>query len=209
MANGSWHWVLMCLVSSVSVGATELYRWVDDQGRVHVSDRLPPDQTSYRALNARGLPIREVAPPEIPDPNDLAARQAQAREADRLRRLYASEAEISALRDQRIEDLKASLAFLQDQRASLTAQLAALKTRQRTFAESGKAAPPLLQAQIRRVKADLDAHDRAIAERQTDMTHTRAVYAADLKAYRALVSSETAGSPESVNPESGSPRPHP
>lgn len=209
MAKGSWHWLLMCLASSVSVGATELYRWVDDQGRVHVSDRLPPGQTSYRALNAQGLPIREVTPPAIHDPNDLAARQAQAREADRLRRLYASEAEIEALRDQRIEDLEANLAFLQDQRASLTAQLAALRTRQRAFSESSKPVPPLLQAQIQRVMTDLDAHDRAIAERQADMTHTRAAYAADLKAYRALVSSATEESPEPVTPESVSPRPHP
>jgi hypothetical protein len=189
MAKRSWLGSVLCLTGAFAVDAAELYRWVDEQGRIQVSDRLPPGQTRYTTLNPKGIRIQDVVPQPAPSPEDRAAQQAQEQQAARLRQLYGSAAEIQAIRDQHLDDLQASLAFLQEQRAGLVSQLAGLKAREAAFLEGRKAIPPNLRKQIQQSTGDLEAHERAIAQRQQDLEQTRAAYAADLEAYRALVES--------------------
>jgi hypothetical protein len=200
--------VLLCLIGSPPVDAGELYRWSDDQGRVHISDRLPPGQTTYSTLNPRGIRIQDVQPAATVDPADLAAREQVRRDAARLRQSYGSEADIETLRDQRLADLTVNLDFLQQQRAVLIEQLGGLKTRRAAVAEAGKGVPPILETQIRQVASELAAHDRAIAERNQDLVATRAAYDADLAAYRKLIGSPPADAAR-LSPESASPPPRP
>lgn len=208
MAKRSWLGSVLCLAGAFTVDAAELYRWVDEQGRIQVSDRLPPGQTRYTTLNPKGIRIQDVAPQPAPSPEDRAAQQARAQQAARLRQLYASAAEIQAIRDQHLDDLQASLAFLQEQRAGLVSQLAGLKAREAAFLEGRKAIPPNLRQQIQQSTGDLEAHERAITQRQQDIEQTRAAYAADLEAYRALVESRV---PETgdLKDESAFPPPRP
>ncbi len=208
MAKRSWLWGVLCLAGAFAADAVELYRWVDEQGRVQVSDRLPPGQTRYTTLNPKGIRIQDVAPQPVPSPRDRAAQQAHAQQAARLHQLYGSAAEILVIRDQHIDDLRASLAFLQEQRAGLVSQLAGLKAREAAFLEGGKAIPPNLRKQIQQSAGDLEAHERAIAQRQQDIEQTRAAYEADLAAYRAL-NGAPSPSPGNLKDESASPPPRP
>lgn len=200
--------VLLCLLGSPSVDAGELYRWSDDQGRVHISDRLPPGQTTYSTLNPRGIRIQDVQPAPTVDPEDLATREQVQRDTARLRQSYGSEADIKTIRDQRLADLQANLDFLQQQRAALIEELGALKTRRAAVVETGKAVPPILETQIQQVTSALTAHDRAIAERNQDLVATRAAYDADLAAYRKLIGSPPADAAR-LSTESASPPPRP
>jgi chromosome segregation ATPase len=208
MAKRSWLWGVLCLAGAFAVDAAELYRWVDEQGRVQVSDRLPAGQTRYTTLNPKGIRIQDVAPQSSPTPQDRAAQQAHEQQAARLRQLYGSAAEIQTIRDQQLDDLQANLAFLQEQRARLVSQLAGLKAREAAFLEGGKTIPPTLRKQIQQSAGDLEAHERAIAQRQQDLEHTRAAYEADLEAYRALVESPATASGD-LKDESASPPPRP
>jgi hypothetical protein len=52
----------LCLNLSLNCFAGRLYKWVDDEGRTHYSDKLPPSET-HRArshLDKQGVTIREV-----------------------------------------------------------------------------------------------------------------------------------------------------
>ncbi|MGB5234603.1 MAG: DUF4124 domain-containing protein [Candidatus Macondimonas sp.] len=208
MAKRIWLWGVLCLAGAFAVDAAELYRWVDEQGRIQVSDRLPPGQTRYTTLNPKGIRIQDVAPQPAPTPQDRAAQQAHEQQAARLRQLYGSAAEIQAIRDQHLDDLQANLAFLQEQRAGLVSQLAGLKAREAAFLEGGKAIPPNLRKQIQQSAGDLEAHERAIAQRQQDLEQTRAAYEADLEAYRALNTAPSTP-PGDLKDESASPPPRP
>lgn len=208
MAKRSWLWGVLCLAGAFAVDAAELYRWVDEQGRVQVSDRLPAGQTRYTILNPKGVRIHDVAPQPVPTPRDRAAQQVHEQQVARLRQLYSSAAEIQTIRDQQLDDLQANLAFLQEQRARLVSQLAGLKAREAAFLEAGKAIPPILRKQIQQSAGDLAAHERAIAQRQQDLEQTRAAYEADLEAYRALVESPAPASGD-LKDESASPPPRP
>jgi hypothetical protein len=208
MAKRSWLWGALCLAAAAAGDAAELYRWVDEQGRIQISDRLPPGQIRYTTLNPKGIRIHDVIPQPAPTPQERAAQQAQEQQAARLRQLYGSAAEIQAIRDQHLADLQASLAFLQEQRAGLVNQLAGLKAREAAFLEGKKAIPPNLRNQIQQSTGDLEAHERAIAQRQQDLEQTRAAYAADLAAYRAL-NAAPSPSPGNLKDESASPPPRP
>lgn len=204
MTKRIWLWGLLCLSGTFPLDAAELYRWVDAQGRIQVSDRLPPGQTRYTTLNPKGVRLHDVAPPEAFAPEDRAARQAHEQQAARLRQLYGSTAEIQSIRDQHLADLQANLAFLQEQRAGLVSQLAGLKAREATFLAGRKVIPPNLQGQIQQNTEDLAAHERAIAQRQQDLVRTRAAYEADLNAYRVLLESPAPAS-GALKDESASP----
>lgn len=208
MTKRIWLLGLLYLSGTFPVGAAELYRWVDEQGRVQVSDRLPPGQTRYTTLNPKGIRLHDVAPQSAPTPQDRAAQQAHEQQAARLRQLYGSTAEIQTIRDQHLDDLQANLAFLQEQRAGLVSQLAGLKAREAAFLEGRKAIPPNLRNQIQQSTGDLAAHERAIAQRQQDLEQTRAAYEADLEAYRALNAAQSAA-PGGLKDESASPPPRP
>ena len=204
MRKSARYGILLCLLGNPAVDAGELYRWTDDQGRVHISDRLPPGQTTYSTLNPRGIRIQDVQPALPEDPADPAAQERMRRETARLRQSYVSEADIAALRDQRLADIQGTLDFLQQQRAVLIEQLGGLETRRAAANEAGKPVPPILETQIRQVTSALTAHDRAIAERNQDLIATRAAYDADIAAYRKLIGSPP-GDPPRLSPESGSP----
>ncbi|HXF08169.1 MAG TPA: DUF4124 domain-containing protein [Candidatus Acidoferrales bacterium] len=208
MRKSARYGILLCLFGSPAVDAGELYRWMDDQGRLHISDRLPPGQTTYSTLDTHGVRIQDIqlAPPE--DPVDSAARERMRQEIARLRQSYVSEADIEALRDQRLADIQSNLDFLKQQRAALIEELGALKTRRAAVVEAGKAVPPILETQIQQTTRALTAHDRAIAERNQDLVATRAAYDADLAAYRKLIGSPPADAAR-LSTESASPPPRP
>lgn len=207
MTKRKWLWTFLYLLGSLPAVAAELYRWVDEQGRVQVSDRLPPGKMRYTTLDQKGIRLKDVVPPPLAAPADQAAQQAREQQAARLRQLYGSVAEIEAIRDQHLNDLKAHLAFLQAQRARVIDQIAGLKAREAAF-EAGKGVPPNLQHQLQLSQEDLAAHERAINQRQQDLERTRAAYEADLAAYRALDAAQPTSS-GGLQDGSVSPPPHP
>ena len=50
--------------ASFNADAQQRYRWVDDDGGIRISDRIPPGATDKRieVLNARGMVVRVIEP---------------------------------------------------------------------------------------------------------------------------------------------------
>lgn len=59
----------LLLAGSSLVSAAKLYRWVDDQGRVHYSDRVPAEESkkARSQLNDQGLEVRKVEAAKTPE----------------------------------------------------------------------------------------------------------------------------------------------
>ena len=57
--------LLFLLISMTSVAQADMYRWVDSEGRIHVSDTLPPAAArfGYDILTTQGRVIRSVDAP--------------------------------------------------------------------------------------------------------------------------------------------------
>lgn len=72
--------VALCLLAG-SAQAQKLYRWVDKDGKVHISDQLPPEAVDQarKEFNTKGTAIGEVT--RALTPEEQARRQAEQAEA--------------------------------------------------------------------------------------------------------------------------------
>src|SRR5512146_1287854 len=112
-------------VSSKSV----TYRWVDDQGIVHYGDHVPPQyaQKEHTELNAEGVELKRLDAEKSPEQQASDARKQevvlrQKQHDSFLLTTYTSVADIEALRDERLQQLKA-------QRAAAEAYVETLRSR--------------------------------------------------------------------------------
>ena len=112
--------VLLCAVSSTSM-AGALYKWVDENGNIRYSDRLPPDQNKKRhqQLNSQGMVLttRDAArsPQEIAIETESKRKlEEQQREEVRIKSIqdkhdrvllliFSSEEELELVRDNRMQ----------------------------------------------------------------------------------------------------------
>lgn len=103
----------------------QLYRWVDDDGRIHYSDSLPPDRASdeRREFSRSGQALRDVE--RAPTESEIRALEEARREAARTRAeeqeqrrrqseydrmltvTYSSVGQLEETRDERIERIRA------------------------------------------------------------------------------------------------------
>lgn len=67
------------------LGWAQLYKWVDEKGKVHYGDRIPPEYANRGSveLNLKGVPVRKTAPA-------MTAEQRKAIEDDKERQKLAS-----------------------------------------------------------------------------------------------------------------------
>ena len=101
--------------SSSNTSSTKVYRWVDDNGVVHYSDQIPPEQApaDRQILNQYGVPIKAEQGAMSQAEIEAAKRASDEREAARaaaerdavLLSTYLSVDEIEALRN-RLRELK-------------------------------------------------------------------------------------------------------
>lgn len=84
--------ILFCVLSMSLPAAGKTYRWVDEEGRVHYGDRIPPKYAQQQAqeLNERGVVIDQRNRPKSAE--ELEAERQAAAAAEELRRKEAERA---------------------------------------------------------------------------------------------------------------------
>ena len=193
--------LLAGLVAAAPALAQEVYRWQDDEGKVHYTKGLPPDAASrpYDILK-NGLLIRHVDPNAQPEPEEESTKEEkqgpvplyteeQKRQiGDRLLLLkYNSEAEIMEAMELEIDQLKYDIQILESSdksvMQSLRGQIAAAANRQRAGMNVDEAHLNEILKLRRRLA------DNVVARNQLNLRETeiRNAFNADLERYRTLV----------------------
>lgn len=122
---------ILCLAVAAEAGGGKLYRWVDDEGNVHFTDRMPADETDkeHAVMDGSGavLEEKETLEKERAQRADREAKEAaearsaeegrQAREeqrrADRvILRTFTTERDIHLTREDRVEAIDVQIRFL-------------------------------------------------------------------------------------------------
>jgi hypothetical protein len=101
---------------ATNVVAETLYRWVDDNGNVHYSDQVPPEQAQHRRakLNERGMVVEETE----------AARSAEQLEQERqLKRLRAEQDRLLAEQADRDRSLLRTFRSVEEIKVALQGKL--------------------------------------------------------------------------------------
>jgi hypothetical protein len=186
------------LLASPPLALAATYKWVDEKGVVHYTDKIPPEQVDKATvqLDKQGVPVKRIEPAPTPEQKRAKA-EAEAREkqlakerelVDRRDRAllstYTMESEIDLARrralstiDQQIQSSTAYTTQLTKRKVELEAKRNAVKD---------GAVPPVLDRELASLETELARQADLVAAKQKEVVLVNVRYDADLKRWREL-----------------------
>jgi hypothetical protein len=190
--------VVLLALLPVHAARAATYKWVDDKGVVHYTDKVPPEAVNKGnvELNKQGVPIRKTDPALTPEQRRqrelqeeqqrLIARQNEeaARRDRALLSSYTTEAEIELSRRrglQTIESIIQSALAYSEQLAKRKVQLVAQRE-----SYGDKPVPLAVERELASIEAESTRQAELIAQKRREVVALEARYDADKKRWREL-----------------------
>jgi len=188
------------LVLPVAAQARTLYRYVNEQGVRVVAYQVPPEYVAggYEVLSDKGVVIEVVPPAPAEDEreslaaSERAAEEARA-EAEALREWdeslllrYSSVADIEAARDRALRDLRIRVSILRGKQRSLRQQVEAQQASAADQQRRGQSVSEVNLQAMRDLRQEIESTERAIVERQQEITAVEADYQRDIERFESL-----------------------
>ncbi|MES9939339.1 MAG: DUF4124 domain-containing protein [Candidatus Thiodiazotropha sp. 6PLUC2] len=192
--------ILFCSVLPLNCFAGKLYKWTDDEGRTHYSDKLPPTET-HRArthLDEHGVTIQKV------DAAKTAEELRQEREEERLRlerqrvlekqqaldnvllRSFRTEDDILMTRNGQLQAVDTHIRVTQSNIKRLKSTLDDMQQHAAQRELSGKPVSAKMQKNIEIKRQALKDAYSSIIDREHHKNRIRQSFAQDLKRFREL-----------------------
>lgn len=175
-----------------------LYRWVDEQGRVHYSDQLPPSevQRAREEYSERGTKLRSVERALTPEEREamrlaaLAAEQErQRREAEeaekrKLLQMYPSEENLRRAHQDQLRLLDRQINTARVVLESEESVLAQLLARAAEADASDQRVPPMLASRIKEMRERVAASRAELARLEGERRNAEEQQQRELERYR-------------------------
>jgi hypothetical protein len=191
---------LVAIAMSMPAARSATYKWVDENGKVHYTDKIPTEGVGRggTVLDKQARPVKKIeAPPSLAD---IRAREAD----DEQKRLTAKQNEEIARRDRALissytteEEIDLartrSLGTIDSQLESATAYVQQLNRRKddlgkRKAALEGKPMPPALEREVESTDSELEKTTALIDQKRRERQGVVARYDADRARWRELKS---------------------
>ena len=185
-------------VAMCGTAGAATYKWTDDQGVVHYSDKVPPEAVSKGAtvLDKQGRPVKKIEP--APTPEQLKAKEAaeedqrarakveqdQARKDRALMQSYTSESEIDIAKSRALSTLDAQIKSAQAYSADLTRRQQDLKKRKASFGD--KPIPIDLERDLTNVDIELSRETALIKQKTEEVAAVTAKYDTEKKRWQEI-----------------------
>lgn len=180
--------------------AAQLYRWVDDDGKVHFSDRLPPEATGKARveLSDDGTPVREVEAAKTREEwlreqeIERVRRETQAlvdkqRRADEiLLRSYRSVDDLLMMRDGKIAAIDVMIQQIKGNIRRLQNRINRLQADAADRERAGKPIPPSTEEDIAATKESIEGDLAQILRHERAKQEIFETFAKDLDRFRRL-----------------------
>jgi hypothetical protein len=209
--------LLVAALLLVSGGAARaaMYKWVDERGVVHYTDKMPPEAVDKASveLNKQGVPVRRTEKALTPEQREALdqgaerkreAARAQEEIARRDRALvssYSSEAEIDLARDRALQTINNVILSAQAFSGQLSARKGDVEAKKAESEGTPKVA--VLDRELESIDAELARQADVIAKKKREATTITAKYAADKQRWRELIaakaSTKTASTAEAAS----------
>ncbi|WP_324732412.1 DUF4124 domain-containing protein [Pseudomonas paeninsulae] len=175
--------LLFGLLLPIVAGATELYRYTDNQG-VTVLGRqgVPPEfiGKGYEVLNDQGRVTKVIPPaPSAEEMQRLLADKARAKSDAQLLRLYSTPEDIDRARDRKLAELDGLIGVARSNLQSARLQQGNVQSQAADHERAGREVPEHLLAQIDNQKDEQLRQYKDIARYQEARKQTQASFAAD------------------------------
>lgn len=181
----------------------ELYRWVDEDGQVHYSDRLPPERSSdqRRVFTRGGETLRDVERQPTPEELEALERARRAAEEETLHRAeqerrqaeydrmlllsYGSEKDLEHSRERRLERIQVQLDSALQRRQRLEEEIHVLE-REAAAAERGGADAETVYRRLETSRERLARENTRLEQRRRDIDAINREFDAKLERFRIL-----------------------
>lgn len=199
---------LLILAGSGSALGSKLYKWTDAQGRVHYSDRIPPEAAAReREIKSdRGLTMDRVEAAKTRE--QLAAEQA-AREREEAQRraeaeaarqqaladrtlllTFTSTAQIERARDERVAAINGQITLTQSRTEKLQEQLQKTREQAASAERTGRGNPEEFHKRARDIERQLAEYADFVQKREQERAAIIARFNADLARFKELKAAE-------------------
>jgi hypothetical protein len=201
MRVSGWVSVLVLgLVVALPAAAGKLYKWVDEKGNVHFSDKVPPEaaKLAREEKNQDGVTVKQVARAKTQE--ELAAEAAQRVKDEEARKLaeaqaqadralmlsYTTENDLLHARDQELGVIDANMATAKLTIASQEKNLSDLLAHAADFERNKKPVPQQVTDSIAQVRSQIEIQQKTLKEREDSKEAVRKDYDAKLLRWREL-----------------------
>jgi hypothetical protein len=191
-------WLFVGAALSAPVSA-KMYKWVDEKGVTHYSDRQPPDQVNQgrQELNEQGVAVKQVERAKTKEEIALAA--AKAKEAARIKAAadklaaadkalldsYSEEADIKRTFDARVELLQQQLESTKADIAVRERVLSDLLAQAARSEQSGKPVSAALKSSIDDSRKQIESQKNLLVSKSKDREAAKKDYETLLASYKA------------------------
>ena len=186
------------LVLMVPTAYATTYKWVDDQGVVHYTDKIPPEAINKGnvELSKQGIPIKKNDPALTPeqvrahDAEEERNRQAAkardeiARKDRALLQSYTTEGEIDLAKKRALTTIDAQVQSAQAYTLTLTKRKQEIVGRVAAFGD--KQVPAVLERELVNVNEELDKQSDLLATKRKEIALVSARYDADKQRWHEL-----------------------
>lgn len=194
--------LLICLplLMVPHLAQAKLYKWVDENGEIHYTDKVPPQAASrgHTELNQRGLTVEQVEAAKTAEElareeelkrlrseQESLLREQKAKDATLLR-TYRTEDEISMTRNGKLASIDAKVNVMLNETKSLKEKLSKLQTEAAAMELSGKKPDESLTEQIDKTRRRIEAAYTEMVRREQEKEVVNADFDRDLARYRVL-----------------------
>jgi hypothetical protein len=184
-----------------------MYKWVDEKGVVHYTDKVPPEAVDKAnvELNKQGIPVKKTDKALTPEQRraieqdaerqKLTARQQEevARRDRALLSSYTSEAEIDLARNRSLQTINNVVQSTMAYSEQLTKRRAEAEAKRIEF--QGKPIAASFDREIESIDAELVRQSELIALKKRETEQVTAKYDADKQRWRELVAAKAIPEP--------------
>ena len=189
--------------------AAKLYKWVDEDGQIRYSDRLPSNRVKkkHQQLNRQGVVVNTTD--DARSDEEIAAEaearlkaEQEAAEAARLKAIqdqkdqvllltFSSEEELSLAREKRIGDIDSVINLINKSIVSTREKLEELQgNADQIYLSQGKEVPGGLAQKIEQFTRKMENRTRQLEQKEAEKSKINQQYEIDLARYRHLKSQE-------------------
>ena len=182
--------------------AQKLYKWTDENGKVHYTDKAPDASRGGTQLDKQGRAVGRIEPALTPEQArakeaEDERKQAAAREQEVLARRdrallasYTTEAEIDLARGRAVTTVESQIQSAQAYLAQLAKRRVDIDARKEKLGD--KPMPPQLERESANVESEYAKNSALVAQKQRELAVVTARYDADKKRWRELKSLQEA-----------------
>lgn len=203
------------LVASATPARAATYKWVDEKGVVHYSDKLPPDAVNKAntQLTKEGIPIKKTDGALTPEQRraleqEEARQRKAAKEKEELVRrdralvaTYTSETEIDLARNRSLQTINNSISSSLGYTEQLNKRKAEAEAKKAQV--QGKPLASTLDRELESIETELARQADLVAQKKREAAAIEAKYDADKARWRELVAAKTV---TDVGPSAGTAR---